>query len=320
MGIAIGAGSYIGIAEETTEGTAVTPVLFLPIRSGDWGRDIQKEVLEPLGAPGDAIPGSRGTFITADNAGMSFQVTGYYNSVAFLTLLKHAFGEVASAGAGPYTYTYGLTRTQPTKPSLTLEGKLGRGGPGSDAEQYAGSRIGKFTMTVATAAPVVFDFETMSMATAGRVSPTSPTFAASLKPATHNHATNFTFNSVQSTDVVDLKLSVDLKHERTPAVGSLTSGAMVQAGLVEVTLDVTQRYNTNAQYAALLAKTEAAGSLTITNGTQIMEFSFGLMEVMTQKVSVSGAGVLESVTTYKCHATTSIPGGVGLVITNSVAP
>ena len=320
MANGIGAGTYIGIGEETTEGTAVTPTLFLPVRSGDWKRDIAKEVLEPLGLPGDAIPASRGTFVTADNAGGSFAITGYYNSVLLLTLLKHAFGNVTTAGAGPYTYTYDMTRTQPTKPSLTIEGVIGRGGPSSNAEQYAGSRISKIDFTVSNAAPVVVNVEFMAQATAGRVSPTSPTFAGSLQPATHNHATDFTFNSVQSTDITSLKLSIDLKHERAPQLGSLTSGAMIQAGLVEVTIEVTQRFYSNANYAAYIAKTEAAGALTITNGTQSMAFSFGALEVMSNSTPPGGAGVIEQTTTYKAHGTTSIPGGVGLVITNAVAP
>lgn len=312
-----GAGSVLGIGEETTEGTAVTPTDFIPVRSMTPLHAVNQEVVEPLGYATDEAPVARDTFTTGIEVGVNFQTNLYYDN-GIMILLKHLFGEVATSGSGPYVYSYEINATKPTKPSLTLEPKLGTGGPAQHGQQYAGVRPTKLTIDASIGQPILTDWETIGMTAASMSAPTSPTYANS-NLATYNHATTLTFNSANLTDVVGCKLTIDRKLERTPELGTLTSGPVDIGGLVEVMLEVRQRYSSNAAHAALVAGTTAAGAWTITDGTRSFAFTFGRLKVMSVDRAVSGPGQLEFTTMFRCLGTPT-NAGVELALTNGVAP
>ena len=319
MGNGIGAGARIGIGEESTEGTPVTVTRFLAVRQSSMNRDLALEQVEPLGNETDGIPIARDLFVAADNAGGTVDLTMAYNNEGVMGLLKHAFGTLAIGGSGPssYTYTYTLTRAQPAAPSFTLEQLYGQGGPAAYAEVFAGCRIGKFTLDAQMAKPVVLSMDIMAQTSGGMATATSASYSTNAVML-HNHLINFTFNAVQYASITSCKLIVDKKLERTPKLGSLTSGAMLQAGIADATLEVKLRWASNVSYAAWLAQTTAAGSLTFTNGTASLVLSFAKLQVENVQKGVSGPGMQEITVPFRI-----MPAGsdiITAVLTNDVAP
>lgn len=315
----IGAGAYLGVIAETTEGTPETVTAFAPLRNSTLNREIQRDNPEPMvfAPSSDALPTQRFTFIVSDNAGGDVSKTLYYDGAVDMLMLQHFFGSVASGGSGPYTWTYGLTIAQPTKPSLTIEVCHGQSGPAA-AEVFAGCRLSRMELDVSVGQPAVLTFGVIAQTSGGPATPTTPTYESS-NIVLHNHATNFTFNSVQYSDITSAKLVLDKKIERTPQLGQLTTGAPQVAGPLEGTIEVRTRWTTNTAYAALLAGTAAAGALTLTDGTRSAVFTFGRLQVMKVDKGVSGPGFQEVTISFKLLGVNSNPGAV-LVLTNGVAP
>src|SRR5687768_9626779 len=91
----------MGLKSETTFGTGVTPDIFVPVLSAN--ATIDEGYIRSNGI--------RAGRRTRTPARLGARVVGgtvttelYNGSIA--TLLKHAFGAVATTGAGPYTHTY----------------------------------------------------------------------------------------------------------------------------------------------------------------------------------------------------------------------
>lgn len=320
MGNAIGAGAYIAYEEETTEGTEVTPTAKHWVRSFDAAQTLGFDDPEPLGTSDDALPNSRALFVTNQDVGGSFSVNAYYDTDFVLVLHKHAYGAVATAGSGPYTYTYTLTKDVPTKPSLTLEFVRGQDGPASSAEVMAGCRIARYVRSVETGGTVQIAIDFIGQTATDREAPTgSLSYPSGPNLAYHADITNFTFNSTQFTEILSATLTIDKRLERTPQLGSLTSGAPIMGGLAECTLEVRLRYYSNALYTAMTAGTTAAGSLTCTDGTRSIVDTFAKMQVISCSDPIGGAGQVEQTVTFRLLSTAAA-GPVSTVITNGVAP
>jgi len=320
MGNAIGAGSYVAYEEETTEGTPVTPTEKHWVRQFDAMQSLAFEGVEPLDGGDGNMPNSRVLFAKNQDVGGSFTINGYYDTDFVLVLHKHAFGDVVTAGAGPYTYTYSLTKDLPVKPSLTLEFVRGQDGPSSSAEVMAGCRIGKYTRSVSTGGTVQIACDFIGQTAASRSTPTAAlSFPTSPSLAYHADVTDFTFNSVQFTDILSATLTIDKKLERSPELGSLTSGAPYMGGLAECTLEIRTRYNSNGPYTALIAGATAAGNMTTTDGAGIIEDTFAKMQVISVSDPISGPGSVEQTVTFRLLSTAA-SGPVVTVITNTVSP
>jgi hypothetical protein len=281
-------------------------------------REVVLDNPEPNVYSVDALPSPREMFVSADNAGGSITKTLYYDNSVDMLMLQHFFGGVVSAGAGPYTWTYGLTVAQPTKPSLTIEVVHGQSGPANSAEVFAGCRLGRMELDVSTGQPAIVTYDVIAQTSGGPSSPTAATYGAG-NLALHNHATNFTFNSVQYSDIMSAKLVLDKKVERTPQLGQLTTGAPQVADVFEGTLEIRTRWVSNTAYSAWLAGTVAAGALTLSDGTRSAVFTFGRLRVQNVQKGVSGPGFQELTITFRLLAVTGNPGAI-LVLTNAVAP
>lgn len=320
MGNAIGAGAYVAYAEETTEGTEVTPTDKHWIRSFDAAQTLGFDDPEPLGCGDDALPNSRALFATNQDVGGSFELTQYYDTDFCLVLYKHAYGAVTTAGAGPYTYTYTLTKDTPTKPSLTLEWVRGQDGPAASAEVMAGCRIMRMVRSVETGGLVTVSVDFMGQTATDREAPTGGlSYPTGPNLATHVDVTAFVFNGTTYGDILSATLTIDKRLERTPQLGSLTSGAPLMGALAECTLEVRLRYYSNDLYTALTAQTTGAGSLTTTDGTRSIVDTFPKMQVVTCTDPIGGPGQVEQTVTFRLLSTAS-SGPVETVITNGVAP
>lgn len=320
MGNAIGAGAYVAYDDETTEGTGVTPTDKHWIRSFSASRAPSFEVVEPLGHADDALPNPRALFVQSVESGGSFVMSGYYNTDLMLKLHKHVYGAVATGGAGPYTWTFTLTRALPTKPSMTLEFVRGQGGPTNSAESYNGCRFSRYVRTIQTGGVMEITADFIAQTCDDRAAPTgSLSFPTGQILAYHADLTNFTFNSVQFDEIVSATLTIDRKLTRTPKLGSLTTGAPMIDDLAECTLEIRLRYYTNALQQALIAGTTAAGSLTCTNGTESIVDTFPRMQVVSVSDDVGGPGAIEQTVTFRLLSTPEA-GPVSTVVTNSVSP
>lgn len=315
-----GAGSWLAIGEETTEGTAVTPDAFAAYQSEGIKASFPRAPHEPLGQPGGAIATNRDMYITTETVGGPVTTGLRYDDMVSLILWKHLFGTVATAGSNPYTYTYTPTRAKPVKPSLTVEIVRGTGGSGTDrAETYSGCRVAEATLSATVGGIVTCAWSIMGIASEGLAAATSPTFESGRKIVLHNHVTNFTFNSNQFEAITGIDMVIRKALEGTPQLGQLTSGPMQMAGIFECLITVRHRYTENAQQLAYQAGTQGTGSLTITNGTESMVFSFAKLDVEDHTMNVGSTGLIEATTVLRVLSTPS-DDGVELVITNTVSP
>lgn len=320
MGNGIGAGAYIAYAEETTEGTEVTPTEKHWVRSFDAAQTPNFDDVEPLGSSDLALPNSHALFVTAKDVGGSFTTNMYYSTDFMLVLHKHAYGTVATAGTGPYTYTYTPSKAQPAKPSLTLEFVRGQGGPSNSAEIMAGCRISRYVRSVDTGGTVQVTCDFIGQTVADRETPTAAlSYPSTAQLAYHADVTEFTLAGTTYSEIMSATLTIDRKLERTPSLGSLTSGAPLVGALAEVTLEIRLRYYTNALYTALQAGTTGAGELTTTDGTRSIVDSFPRMQVVAVSDPVTGPGSIEQTVTIRCLSTDSA-GPISTVFTNAVAP
>ncbi|MGB0973203.1 MAG: phage tail tube protein, partial [Mycobacterium sp.] len=193
-----GAGAWVALGEETTEGTSVTPDIFAAFRTETLKLVAPREGVEPNGMPGGAIPTQRDTFVKEERVEGDLVTTARFDDQLTLILLKHLFGSVTTGGAGPYTYTYTPTRAVPTKPSITVELVRGTGGSGIDrAETFAGCRVARLQLKVTTGGVVECTWGILGISSEGLAAPTSATFETGRTVILHNHATNFSFNGSQ---------------------------------------------------------------------------------------------------------------------------
>lgn len=130
-----GGNSAIGIAEEVTWGTIVSPrTNYRPIITSTLGRVRDKNTRQNLSV-GTVSNIADGDFLIRDLAqgAIEFEMT-YENMGLFL---KHAMGQVVDTGAGPFTHTYSRIAGSSWPVGLTVAENRGEG----SREIYSGMRV-----------------------------------------------------------------------------------------------------------------------------------------------------------------------------------
>lgn len=107
---------YVAYGEETTWGTAATPNKFSRIKAG--GRVVPVIRREPYMTLGRITQDRMIDRVESGEASLVFPFV--YEGIE--KLLKHAFGEVATSGAGPYTHTFKVASYPPTGGTVTAKG------------------------------------------------------------------------------------------------------------------------------------------------------------------------------------------------------
>ena len=261
-----GRGATLGIAEETTWGTAVAATNFRPLISSSLLRTIEK-VPRPTLRTGAAGAMRRAHFVQADNAGGSFQVECDYNAIGMLC--KHLMGTVVdSAGPAPFTHTYTFANTLPT--GLTIENIRGTG----TAEIFEGCKINTGTFAVSAGGVMTFDAAVIAetYGSPPRAASTSTiTFDSTDAPVLHSHAGQLSFNSVNY-DVIDMSLVVNNSLATRQKLGSAATLEPLRSDFQSVEMSVTVEVD-DVLYAAYIDDTESDAVITFTSGSDVFKFT-----------------------------------------------
>ena len=204
--------SYLGVAKETTEGTAVAPTFFIPVNSGKLKAD---EIIDPL--YDDALRGSlvknyayvQGrTHSTVDFGGPVF-------ADAFGWVLSSLLGSVTTTGASaPYTHAITLKNAtavavdaQPT--SLTFTDFYA-----ANVRAYPGCSVNDVSLSFSAEGLLEYDAKAMGWAGAVATTP-SPSFTSVLPTPVWNGTV--TIGGTSITNAVEG--SINLTRPVTPIFG-----------------------------------------------------------------------------------------------------
>jgi hypothetical protein len=189
MAVMIGYNAIVGLAEEVTWGTEVTPSThWLPIFSStvEETRDIR--VVPYLGvANAQAYHNTRDNCELAVDVGGDIETTLCYDSKAHLLLLKHAMGAVATSGAGPYTHTFTLD----TDGVVGLSAHILHGsGVANPTEDFTGLRVSQLELGLTAREWMTMRATMIGEAGEGMAALTgTPAFAAAEEILGHHGAT-----------------------------------------------------------------------------------------------------------------------------------
>lgn len=237
--MASGAGyaAYIGIGEESTYGTGVAPSKFFRLIDESINLEYGKNYREILGSAVGRKTVSKKKSVTG-----SFKVLVPFNDTGIL--LKHALGDVSTAGSGPYTHTI-TAAALPTGLSIQVNRDTAAI-TGNASFRYTGCQITKLTLTQA-----MEDFCECTVDIVGE--DLALTSAASPSYATDNYAdwegnTTISLNSqAQTARSVELVIENQLRENRYK-LGQLTRTGLGRkqgtvTGKVEVEWDSTDELN-----------------------------------------------------------------------------
>lgn len=292
--------SYLGIAKETTKGTAVAPTDFIPV-----AKDSLKpvDIIDPLYDTGlrgsnvlnyNYIPGrTRSTF---DFGGAVFADTVGYGLAGIL-------GAVATTGASaPYTHTISLlnsltsgTDTQPLSYTLTDFN-------GETVRRYPGCQVSDFSLKFNADGMLEYDVKTTGWASSTTTDPT-PTFSTVLPTPVWRGTVTIGGSAVATS----MEGNIDMKRPVTPIYGvsNTQNPYQVFLGALEVTgsikfvmADETEllRYLNNSQPAIVLNWQYGAGAsavqiqATITKGAYVAAAIDRGEDFVTVTIELNGQG------------------------------
>ena len=245
-----GRGAVLGLAEESTYGTAIAAGSisnFRPLISSDLTRTIEK-VPRPTLRVGAAGAMRRKHYVQADNAGGSFEIEGTYESMGML--LKHIMGtHAAPSGSGPYTHVYTFADDVPT--GLTLANVRGTG----TTETFEGCRVNTATFACSAGGVMTLACDVIAETSANRASfGGTVAISATDSPILHSHAGQLSFNSVNY-DLIDMSLVVNNALAVRQHLGSEVTAKPLRSDFQSVELTVTLEVE-DALYQAFLDDTE----------------------------------------------------------------
>lgn len=259
--------SYVGIAKETTRGTAVTPTDFLPVSAGSVKPE---DVIDPLYDDGlrganvknyNYVPGrTRSTF---DFGGAAFADTIGYSIAGIL-------GDVTTTGASaPFTHTIALENSavaaadaQPTSYTLTDF-------YAAAVRAYPGCMFSDFTLKFNADGMLEYDAKTTGWASASAATPT-PSFSTVLPTQVWQGALTVG-GTVLSTAMSG---EISMKRAVTPVYGIATTqnpyqvflGPLEVTGKIKFVMEADTeltRYLTNTQPSIVLNWSYGAGATAV---------------------------------------------------------
>jgi len=247
--------SQVSLGKETTQGTAVTPTMSIPVLPCD-GLSVEEEAVgvEAINTQPaknkDFIKGLR-KYVGSIEMGLYPQSIGY--------VLLSALGSVSSAVKSGETNVYEHTFTENVdKPSLTLEQKVG-----DIVERYAGFISSGFTVDITTGEQIKFTFEGNALSKADATAIT-PTYEASKV---------FDWTDVQSitlggTDIKDVVSELSIEYANGLDVFHGLKGSSDPSKLYvansEVTGSITAFLDSNIQALRDVFENKTEQSLVIT--------------------------------------------------------
>jgi hypothetical protein len=306
-----GLGAALGIAEEVTWGTAVTPpTRWYEFRGMALAQDIARIESEAIRANTRVM---RSDDWTPGRKGVAGDLTVELSTKNMALLHKHMFGGVATSGAGPYTHTF--TPGTLTGKGLTVQELLPDTSGTVRALTVPGVKVASWELS--------FDNEGLVPLTLSFVGKSATTATAAGTPSytSSNNVFSFAHGSLtiagSSAPVRSGSLSGDngLDLERF-FFGQDTISEPLEAGMREYGGSLEIDFESLTQYDRFVNGTEAALVIAFTRGSDSITYTANVrFDGATPEVG--GPEILSMTVPYKCVGSTTDASALTAVVVSS---
>jgi hypothetical protein len=300
MAIRSGLAAQLGLAAESTWGTAATPNRWFEFTDESLALTIERIESEGLRASNrvlrsdryavgnKAVEGSFSLDVTAENSGLLF---------------KHALGANASVNTSGTVYTHTATLGDPYSLGLTAE--VGR--PGNDgtvrAFTYSGCKVQEMTLSNAANELLKGEFSLVGKDEAtGTI--TAASYPASQELLSFAGATITLDGAAYECKDISINVNNNLDTDRR-ILGSQTINEPISASMVEVTGDITAEFKDLTAYARITGATHASLTAAWVGSSITGTYKRGVTVTMPvcrfdgDTPNVGGPGIVEQKLTFK---------------------
>jgi hypothetical protein len=304
----VGHASNIGLAQEVTYGTAVSPrTRWMRVTEAGLARRILRQPVEDLAADGLAA-NERYRVQTGEESGGSIGGWVAFNDHCLTFLLKNALGSISTTGSGPYTHT-AVMRT--ALPSLTISQNQG----GSVGEVFEGCKINRLTLDVEPGRQMRVSAEIIAETAGGPTTTETPTYVSTPVWLTHDTAGTLSFDG-ETYRIQRFSVTIDNRLIRRPALGLQYTLEPARSAKSEVTVQVTLERTTNALQEAHNADTEGDLVLAFTSGTNSLTVTGHNAVPFEWSSTPSGVGPITEQVTFRCFGD-GTDEGLSVVVVNA---
>lgn len=258
----IGFNGMLGFAEEVAYGTSPgNSTHWLPILSATPQVDMGIVDVPYLGvANNQAWHGVRDSVDVSRTVGLEAQGVASYDDKAFMVLLKHAFGSVATTGANPYDHTL----TPDTDGVVGLSSLLVRGsGLTTPAELFTGCRVNRLELEVTAQSYMTWRASFIAQMNGGAAAIAgTPAFTAA-EEILANHGGSFSWNA-RTPYLRRFKVTIDNNLRRRPYIGVKGTDAPVPGGHGSILVEIERSFEDHDLYTDYLAEVAADAALVFT--------------------------------------------------------
>lgn len=304
-----GADGQVGFVSETTPGTEVTVDQFVPVKSESIQNNITYLDTETISARKVLRLTKPG--INAVSGGITTELA---NTTA-ATLLRHAFGTVATSGTDPYTHTF--TPGDLTGESLTVQ--VGR--PASDGTihpfTYAGCKIQEWALSSEVDGIAEFALTLIGMSETTGTALATASYDSDWSPFTFVEG-SVTIDGTAVSTVKSFNLSGANAVAHRHRIGSSDSLEPLEAGLREYTGQIVSDFDALTHYALYTAGTETAVVLKFDNGTETLTVTMNV-QFTGETPTIDGFDMLEQTLPFRCVSSTSDADAITAELVNSEA-
>jgi hypothetical protein len=268
MALRSGLAAQVGYKTETTWGTAVTVDRFIPAMASNLTPNLEiDDVVSESIWVGKLVASTAD--ITQGNQIAKPSVGHEVFDRSIGLLLKHMFGGVVTAGAGPYTHTF----TPADMYGLGLTVQMGIPDVGGTVRPftYAGAKVTGWEIKVAVGevATMGIDFIAKSQATATALATAS--FASGMVP--HRFTGTAVTIGGSAANVKGISLKGDTKMEARNFLGTTSSAEPIETDQWEFTGELDMEFESLTNYALFTAATDTAVVATMTTGSNTLVFT-----------------------------------------------
>lgn len=263
---ASGLNAQLGFVAESTYGTAVVVTKFVEFVSESLAAEIER--IESRG-----LRAGRRTLLSSQWApgkiGVSGDIELELSNVGQGLLWLHAMGASGTTGAGPYVHTYTPADLQ----TLYMTMQVGRPFVGGtvQAMTYTGCKIAGWELSASAGEIAMVTFNILAQNESTAVALATATYPATYAPMTFVHGVLSLGGT--PTDVRDVTITADngLADDRYFIKGSGLRSQPIESNWRSYTWSATLDWATLTDYNRFKLGTEAALTLTFTNGANIFQ-------------------------------------------------
>lgn len=288
MAIQFGRSAYISVLEESTYGTLASgSYTDMRLISCSLQKTIERARKSHLNQGSAGFV--RSTFDAFNITGGN--ITGPLHYAGNGAILKGALGNVATAGAGPYTHTFTVAANLPSLSVKFFRGQAQSGNP--SREDFKGCVINTLTISCAAGEEAQFSAEVIAQDSAARTGDaTAASFPATALSVLHHQSSDLTWDG-NTYKVRSFEIVVDNKIERRNYLGSQLTSEPNTSDVREVRMTVTTDLEDEVIYAdSIITPTARDADVTLTmTGTGNDQMIFTIYNAVIEEYS-------DSVTTF----------------------